>query len=195
MKTLKPASATRCALAALLSLSTVGLIGCDSGKEAETAFDPAQITLPTTPEDAETQIQALKSRLFDDPNNELLLTTLGDVYFEAQRFLEAIPLYEKAAELNPVNADTFNDLGLCYNYSGQTDKALSTLDKAIQVDPLYKHAYLSKGFILFSKGRYDEAAAPLTKLKELDAGGPLSREADRFLLQIQQLSGQASGNN
>ncbi len=193
MKTLKPASATRWALATMLSFSTMGLVGCDSGKEQETEFDPAQVVFPTTPEGAETQIQALKARLLDDPNNELLLTTLGDVYFEAQRFLEAIPIYEKAGELNPVNADTFNDLGLSYHYTGQTDKALSALDKAIQADPLYKHAYLSKGFILFSMGRHDEATAPFTKLKELDGGGQLGREADRFLLQIQQLSNQPGG--
>lgn len=131
------------------------------------------------------RIETLKSRLFDDPDNEQLLSELGDVFFESQRFPEAIPTYEKAVAINPQNHDVLNDLGLSYFYIGETEKALDSINKAIGADPTFKHAWLSKGFMLKAVGNYDEAVVSLNKVKELDTDGTLAMAADNFLKEIE----------
>ncbi len=131
------------------------------------------------------RIDTLKAKLFDDPNSELLLSVLGDAYFESQRYQEAIPIYERAVTINPQNPDVLNDLGLSYYYTGKAELAIDTVNRAIEADPAYKFAWLSKGFILTSLGKHDEAITSLNKVKELDPGGPQSRTADDFLKEIE----------
>ena len=163
-----------CALLILLSL-----ISCDD-KAAKPA--PAQQNFPQfdsfqTP----TEIDQLKARLFDNPEDFEALSTLGDKYFESARYFEAIQTYDKALAVNPMCADCLNDRGLALYYSGDPKSALESFDKAVAIEPEYVHAWLSKGFVLVSEGRYNEAIAPLNKVKELDTTGGLTVEADKFL--------------
>jgi len=136
------------------------------------------------------RIETLKSRLFDEPQNFQLIAALGDAYFEAGRYVQAIDIYNKALAVNSSDPDCLNDLALSYFYTGNTDKAIESVNKATTADPAYTHAWLTKGFILLSVGRQEEAVAPLMKVKELDMGGGLSMEADSFLGQIEQMKGQ-----
>jgi tetratricopeptide (TPR) repeat protein len=174
------------------------LSGCEGGNEASSTMAPApaQQSAPAPhPKvmDKSAQIEAVKAALFDDPENPQLLAALGDSYFEAQRFQEAIPVYEKAIKANANDVDTLNDLALAYFYTGNPDSALTKLTKATSSAPDYKFAWLSTGYILISIGRYDEAVAPLKKAKELDPTGTVGMEADNFLKKIEQLKAQRAG--
>ena len=174
------------------------LSGCEGGNEASSTMAPApaQQSAPSPHPDAmskSAQIEAVKAALFDDPENPQLLAALGDSYFEAQRFQEAIPVYEKAVKANAKDVDTLNDLALAYFYTGNPDAALTTLTKATSSMPDYKFAWLSTGYILISIGRYDEAVTPLRKAKELDPIGTVGMEADNFLKKIEQLKAQKAG--
>ena len=130
------------------------------------------------------RIETLKSQLFDSPDNLELLSTLGDLYFESQRYIEAIKVYEKALKIDPKSADSLNDLALSQFYTGNSEAAAVSANKAVEADPNYKHGWLTKGFILMTLGRLDEATVALKKAKELDIGGRLAEEADNFLNQI-----------
>ncbi|MDT8318464.1 MAG: tetratricopeptide repeat protein [bacterium] len=158
------------------------LAACDGGKkgadqEGLKEFDASSVQ-------AEQRIETLKSQLFDSPDNLELLSALGDAYFESQRYIEAIGVYEKAIKINPKSADSLNDLALSQFYTGNSEAALVSVTKAVEADPVYKHGWLTKGFILMTLGRLDEAAVSLKKVKELDLGGRLAEEADNFLNQI-----------
>ncbi|TNG01857.1 MAG: tetratricopeptide repeat protein [Gammaproteobacteria bacterium] len=179
-------------------LITIILSGCEGGNESGPAVAqaPMQQSVPSPhPEimSGSSQIEMLKAALFDDPENHQLLAALGDAYFEAQRYQEAISVYEKAIKIDSNDADTLNDLGLAYYYTGNSDTALTTLAKATSGVPDYKNAWLSTGFILTSLGRYDEAVTPLKKARELDPNGTIGMEADNFLKRIEQLKAQAVG--
>ncbi|MBE9536232.1 MAG: tetratricopeptide repeat protein [Proteobacteria bacterium] len=140
--------------------------------------------------DAERRINTLKASLYEDPKNEDMLSALGDAYFEAQRYLDAIKEYDKVVEINPQNADCLNDRALALFYTGQHDAALDSVEKAIAVDAVYNHAWLTKGFILMSLKRYDEAQPVLEKVQELDPLGSLGAEAENFLNQIKVVKGE-----
>ena len=163
-----------CALLILFSL-----ISCDdqAAKPATTAQDFPQFDSFQTP----SEIDQLKARLFDNPEDFEALSTLGDRYFEAGRYLEAIQTNDKALAVNPMCADCLNDRGLAQYYMGDPKSALESFDRAIAIDPEYVHAWLSKGYVLFSVGRYEEAIPVLNKVKELDTTGGLAAEADKFI--------------
>ena len=195
MKTGQFTSVWRKAFVSSTLLMAIAITGCDSQNEPEKAADtsfsstapaytPMQAPAPTN------RIDMLKAQLFSDPNNARLLGILGDALFESQRYAEAIGAYEKSLSINPNNADDANSLALAYFYTGDTDKAITTINSATEADPTYKHAWLSKGFIMTSYGHNEEAVMALNKVKELDPGGALAQEADKFLQKIASQAGE-----
>lgn len=174
---------------ALLLLLSFSLFACggqseDISPDEYKEFDGAHA-------DNSRRIESLKAKLYEDPENFGLLAALGDVYFESQRFEEAIREYDKALKINPTSADCLNDKGLALFYTGQSDAALESINKSIEADPVYVHPRLSKGFMLMTLGRYEEAIEPLNKVKELDPTGKMGIEADNFLAQIKAMQGQS----
>ena len=126
-------------------------------------------------------IGEMQARLAMNPNDFSTLSTLGDMYFESGRYIDAFNTYDKAIAVNPMCADCFNDRGLSLFYLGDVTSALESFDKAVEIDPTYKHAWLSKGYVLTTQSRFAEAVEPLNKVKELDGTGPLAQQADKFL--------------
>ncbi len=170
-----------------LALLTTALfmLGCEGeNKSASAPVQQAQPTMQVAMPNQDAAIEVLKARLFDDPDNDVLLSALGDAYFEQRRFDEAIPIYKRVITFYPEHFDALNDLGLAYHYTGNTQAALDALDKSIAANPDYKFARLSKGFILLSLGRYEEAEIPLRKAQELDPNGGVGAEAGRMLSRI-----------
>ena len=51
----------------------------------------------------EAQLQTLRARIAAHPNDDVALTQLGDMYLAANRFSDAIPLYQRALKANPGN--------------------------------------------------------------------------------------------
>jgi len=173
---------------ALVILAAAFLLGCEGeNKGASAPVQQTQPSMQATMPNQDTAIEMLKIRLFDDPDNNELLATLGDTYFEQRRFKEAIPVYERAVTLNPKNYDALNDLGLAYYYTGSVESALESLNKSVAANPDYKFARLSQGFILLSLGSYDEAEAALRKAQELDPNGNVGVEAGRMLKKVEEM--------
>ncbi len=60
---------------------------------------------------------------------------LANVYFDAERWEEAIRWYERALEIDPSNADASTDLGVSYYYTNRPDQALAQFDRSLAIDP------------------------------------------------------------
>lgn len=133
------------------------------------------IVSPDTP-----QVQPL-DQMGVDTDDPVALASLGDRYFESNNFLQAIKIYEKVLELNPNDVDTYNDLGLAFHYTGNTDSAVETLRKGTEAVPSFQRIWLSLGFILASSGRNDEARPVLQKAVELNPTSTVGQEAQRIL--------------
>ena len=159
-------------------LAVLTLIACED-KGTKPATELQQSFNANTPALSDTEL--VKSQLALNPNDFGLLSQLGDMYFESGQYIDAIVTYDKALAVNPTCADCYNDRGLSSYYLGDVNSALDSFDKAVALKPDFTHAWLSKGFVLVSTGRYQEAIAPLNMVKELDAGGGLAAEADKFL--------------
>ncbi len=80
-------------------------------------------------------IASLQDRLKQNPLDVNAMIDLGNSYYDAGQYSDAIPWYEKALQENPTNTDVGTDLGTAYFYSGNLDKAKAQWFKVLQQDP------------------------------------------------------------
>ena len=118
----------------------------------------------------EAMLAQIKEELAKDPTNVEKRVLLGNIYFDAKKFDEAIPWYEQAVKLDPKNTDVMTDLGVCYRNVGKPDEALAMFQKALSVDPGKRQALFNEAVVYgFDKG--DKAKARVI-VKELQAKYP-----------------------
>ncbi|MBI4682181.1 MAG: tetratricopeptide repeat protein [Nitrospirae bacterium] len=116
-----------------------------------------------------------------DTKNPKELALLGDKYFESSKFNQAIELYKKVLELDPRDIDTYNDLGLAYQYVNRPDLAVDILQKGVKAGPSNQRIWLSLGFVNMSAGNNAEAKTALKKAVELNPQTDIGQEAMRML--------------
>jgi cytochrome c-type biogenesis protein CcmH/NrfG len=92
--------------------------------------------------------KALEVEVMNNPEDTAAWIQLGHVYFDTDKYDKAINAYEKALDLNPINADVLTDLGVMYRRNGQPHKAIEKFDKAVAIDPKHETARLNKGIVL-----------------------------------------------
>ncbi|MEW5806708.1 MAG: tetratricopeptide repeat protein [Acidobacteriota bacterium] len=81
------------------------------------------------------EIESLKKLLQQDPSNYAALVRLGNLYFDAVKFPQAIEYYAKAIAIKDDDPNVFTDLGICYRNTGDPRKAIEFFEKANQKDP------------------------------------------------------------
>ncbi|MGD9138729.1 MAG: tetratricopeptide repeat protein [Desulfobacterales bacterium] len=108
----------------------------DTASNSNTAIDYAQ------------RAKALEAEVLNNPENTEAWIQLGHVYFDTDKYAQAIAAYEKSLELNSSNADVLTDLGIMYRRSGQPRNAIKKFDSAVAVDPKHETARFNKGIVL-----------------------------------------------
>ena len=67
-------------------------------------------------------------------DNPLYLYWLSRIDYDDQKYLEAIGRLEKVTELNPNMVRAHDLLGLCYDYIGQFDRAITSFSRAVELN-------------------------------------------------------------
>jgi tetratricopeptide (TPR) repeat protein len=130
----------------------------------------------------EGRVQALRTIITSDPQNEEAIIQLANTYFDAERWTDAIEWYERALKINPNNANTSTDLGVSYYYTNRPDNALAQFDRSLKIDPKHTKTMLNKGIVLaFGKEDLKAAAAEWQKVVELAPESPEGQAARRAL--------------
>jgi cytochrome c-type biogenesis protein CcmH/NrfG len=102
---------------------------------------------------------------------------LANLYFDAERFDDAIKWYEDALKVDPRNPNASTDLGIAYYYTNQVDRALSQFDRSLAIDPRHTKTLLNQGFVLaFGKQDLDGAAKSWQQVVDI---APDSAEGQR----------------
>jgi serine/threonine protein kinase len=105
----------------------------------------------------------------------LLRRQTGEVVVpQKTRELEAWELYNKVIELEPGNADAWNNKGVCLRKQGRLQEALACYEQSIRARRHNASAWSNKGNILYTMGRYTEAIVSLNKAISID---PLNESA------------------
>ena len=128
------------------------------------------------------RVQQLTTILNSDPKNAGAAVQLGNTYFDAEQYPEAIDWYQKALAIDPKNADASTDLGVSYYYTKRTDEALKQFENSLRIDPKHTKTLLNKGIVLaFGKQDLNAAAESWRKVVELAPNSPEAQAAQRGL--------------
>jgi cytochrome c-type biogenesis protein CcmH/NrfG len=102
--------------------------------------------------------EPLLTQLKSNPNDFDTLVKLGNLYFDAQTYPEAIGYYEKAVAMQPKNPDVLTDLGTAYWYTGNADKAINDFNQALAVRPNHPGTLFNLGIVKW-QGKKDPKGA------------------------------------
>jgi len=131
------------------------------------------------------QSQPLLAELAQRPKDVSILTKIGNVYYDAQQYGEAIRYYKKVLDLQPANADVRTDMATCYWYLGDADHAIREFEKSLQYNPTHPGTLLNMGVVKW-QGKMDVQGAVAAWEKLLDTNPNYPERA-----QIQELIARA----
>jgi tetratricopeptide (TPR) repeat protein len=95
----------------------------------------------------EAQVTALKSVVEREPKNAAPRAQLANLYFDADRYDEAIKWYTESLAIAPNDVNVITDLGVCYYYTNQPDKALELFSRSLKLDPRHTKTLLNVGIV------------------------------------------------
>jgi tetratricopeptide (TPR) repeat protein len=134
----------------------------------------------------ETQVNALKAVAQRESSNATPRVQLGNLYFDAERYDEAIRWYGEALQLSPKDVNVSTDLGVSYYYSNQPDKALEQFDRSLELDSKHAKTLLNVGIVkAFGKQDLDGAAQAWQAVIALAPNSPEAQAAKRALDSLQ----------
>jgi tetratricopeptide (TPR) repeat protein len=130
----------------------------------------------------EEQVKALTAIAEREPANAKPRVELANMYFDAERYDDAIKWYSDAVRLNPGDVNVSTDLGVAYYYTNQPDKALEQFEHSLKLDPKHVKTLLNQGIVrAFGKQDLDGATASWQQVLEVAPDGPEGQAAKRAL--------------
>jgi len=130
----------------------------------------------------EAQVNALKSVAEREPSNAKPRVELGNLYFDAERYNDAIKWYGDAVKLQPNDVNISTDLGVSYYYMNQPDKALAQFEQSLKIDPKHAKTLLNIGIVrAFGKQDLDGATKAWQDVIKLAPDSPEGQAAKRAL--------------
>jgi tetratricopeptide (TPR) repeat protein len=130
----------------------------------------------------QSQVQALRNVIDGDAKNVNARVQLANLYFDAEKYDDAIKWYEEALKLSPRDANVSTDLGVSYYYLNQPDRALKQFEYSLSVDPKHTKTILNQGIVrAFGKQDLEGAAQSWQKVLEMAPASPEAQAARRAL--------------
>jgi tetratricopeptide (TPR) repeat protein len=135
-----------------------------------------------TPAFDDTRARALEVRAQQSPNDSSVRAELGNMYFDVERYDQAIRWYEDALKLDPRNVEVSTDLGVSYYYTNQPDRALAQFDRSLAINPKHTKTILNQGIVrAFGKQDLTGAAESWQKVIAIAPDSPEARAAKQAL--------------
>lgn len=116
---------------------------------------------------ADKQVEPLLARLQSTPKDPTLLADIGNVYYDAQLYQEAVGYYDRVVEVAPKNLNVRTDRATAYWYMGNADRALADFDAILKEDPKMANTLFNRGMVRW-QGKMDVTGAVADWQKLLD---------------------------
>ena len=130
-------------------------------------------------DDREAVIRRLLEGASSPAGRSLWLKRLGGIYRQRRDYPKAIAALSTAVELNPLNIDALNELGVSYLETGEKQKGFSYLWQSLQVDPQGTDTYRLLGTALYRQGDFSSA---IVLFKKAFAADPDQVETSLYLM-------------
>jgi tetratricopeptide (TPR) repeat protein len=134
------------------------IVGWILGSQQSAGPAPAAATAPGTAATAagdrapappldEARLKTLIAAAGSELTNPAPRVQLGNLYFDAERYTDAVQWYEDALRLQPKDANVSTDLGVAYYYTNEPDKAIAQFEKSLAIDPAHTKTMLNMGIV------------------------------------------------
>jgi cytochrome c-type biogenesis protein CcmH/NrfG len=129
---------------------------------SQQAGGAARVVAPTAPQQAaapaqgsgqqpavldQNKVQALRTVAEQNPKDVQTRVDLGNLFFDAEQFPEAITWYEAALKINPSDPNVSTDLGVALYYTNQPDRAIKQFEHSLSIDPRHTKTLLNMGIV------------------------------------------------
>jgi len=149
---------------------------------------PAEQASASTPRASldQSKVQSLTVAAENNPKDPEPRIQLGNTFFDAERYTDAITWYESALTINPGDADVSTDLGVAYYYTNQADRAVQQFEHSLSIDPKHTKTLLNLGIVkAFGKQDLTGAAAAWERVVALAPDSPEGQRAKKALAGLQ----------
>ena len=162
------------------------IIGSQQAVSTPAAAPPATTAAAAPAQSApaldENRAASLRSAAERDPQDAESRGQLGNLYFDAERYTDAVKWYEEAAKLSPKDVNVSTDLGISYYYTNQPDRALAQFDHSLAIDPKHSKTLLNVGIVrAFGKQDLEGAAKAFQQVLDVAPGSAEARAARQAL--------------
>jgi len=139
---------------------------------------------------ADAQAAPLLGKLNADPNNPDLLTSAGNIYYDAQQYQTAVDYYGRVLKVKPADAAVRTDMATAYWYMGNADTAIAEFNKALIYVPDNPNTLFNRGLVKW-KGKMDTAGA-IADWEKLLAANPNYEGKDKVQQMLAEVKKQAA---
>jgi tetratricopeptide (TPR) repeat protein len=157
---------------------------------AEAALSSApgtQSTVEQLRQMADTQAQPLLKQLESDPKNSALLYQIGNFYYDAQQYPEAVKYYGQSLEIDPRATDVRTDMATAYHLMGQPERAIQEYDAVLKIDGKHANALFNEGMVKWQdKKDLNGAIASWKRLLEVHPDYPQRDNVEKLIAQAEQ---------
>ena len=94
-----------------------------------------------------TKAAVLKQVVKIKPNSADAHKSLGDAYFNLEKYEQAIEAYKEAVRNDPDDADAHKSIGISYSEAGRHEEAIEARKEAIRIDPDDAYAHIALGLV------------------------------------------------
>ena len=130
----------------------------------------------------ESRVQSMRATAEQNPKDASTRVELGNMYFDAERYTDAIAWYEDALKINPADPNVSTDLGVAYYYTNQPDRAVAQFEHSLKVDPKHTKTLLNLGIVkAFGKQDLNGAADAWQRVVALAPDSPEGQAARKAL--------------
>jgi len=130
----------------------------------------------------EARAATLKQTAERDPRDTRTRIELANLYYDAERFDDAVRWYEEALALDPKNVSASTDLGISYYYLNQPDRALAQFERSLAIDPAHTKTLLNVGIVrAYGKDDLEGAVKAWQRVVELVPDSPEGKVAKQAL--------------
>jgi cytochrome c-type biogenesis protein CcmH/NrfG len=161
-------------------------VGVAAGQGQSPLMDPATFLADEA---------SMKSMLSSNPKDLNTLIQLGNLYYDNNKFSQAVEYYGKALEIDPANINVRTDRGSCLWSLGQADAAIAEFRKSLETDPSHAQTLFNLGIVyLHGKNDMAEARKAWEKLLATNPDYPQRARIQEMLVSMGAPSAAAAGS-
>jgi tetratricopeptide (TPR) repeat protein len=121
---------------------------------------------------------AMKGEL---PGSYDSLVILGNNFMDGHHYSMAIECYTRAAAIDSTKPSLFTDLGVCYHYSGNSEKGIELMERALALDNRHKITLFNLGIVYRELKDYDKVRTYWSRLIELYPDEPIADSIKKYM--------------